>query len=150
MRLIVSMGLPPRELHPNSRAGWRAKATAKKNYRAKVGEPLAWAASLEAGKPKWPAAVVRLRYIFDKPARGAFQAHDGDNLIAWAKLPIDCLEAVELIANDRGLVYLPAEQRQADPVDPIRDNPRLEIDVWPVESTDTIVSLWLEALSYDD
>lgn len=115
--------LPPRELHPNGRAHWRAVAKAKKVYRQQAAE-LLWGQLQERGlpPPRLTKAVIRLDYYHGRPRRGRLQPQDPDNLLAWAKATIDALQDAEILADDREIIYLPPRQMDTE-------RPRLELSV---------------------
>jgi Holliday junction resolvase RusA-like endonuclease len=111
--------LPPRELHPNARAHWRAQAKAKGSYRPRSAE-LLWAQLHErdVDAPLWVRAIIQLDFYHP---RGPFQ--DPDNALAWAKTAIDAMQDAKILADDREIIYLPPGQF----IDKLR--PRLEIGV---------------------
>lgn len=101
--LTIDCPLPGRATHPNSRAHYRAKATAKKADRE-----MAFALAKEQlGKlRRWqalPRATVLLTYYVS-------QRHDRDNLIAWAKAHIDGLVDAGVLLDDNDCFYEPPRQ----------------------------------------
>jgi len=109
MATRIKLELPPKSLHPNRRATWQAKMRERGAYRKSCcGAGLAEVhVAFDGVAPCWAAATVRLVYHF---GGGRSQLHDPDNLIAWGKTSIDGLVDAGIFADDRGLVWLPAEQ----------------------------------------
>jgi crossover junction endodeoxyribonuclease RusA len=120
--VTVTLPLPPKELSPNSRCHYMAKANKKKAYRE-----YACAAVLEAGGggQRWPAAKVAITY-YHKTKRHK----DRDNIIAEMKAAIDGIEDSGLVDNDRDLTYLPVVRRTD------KNEPRVELTITHTERTD--------------
>lgn len=99
----ITLGLPPRELSPNVRANWPAKARATRKYRE-----YAWAVTLsKIGRriaPQWKRATVQATFFFQTKRR-----HDKDNLLANLKPAFDGIADAGLVENDAGLIHLPVE-----------------------------------------
>lgn len=114
--VTITLPLPPRALHPNSRPHFMAKANAAKKYRA-TASVLASACWRGPG-PKWPAAQVHIVYFFKDTRR-----RDRDNLLAWLKAGIDGIADSGIVGNDADFVYHPILLA----VD--KKRPRVEIEV---------------------
>lgn len=124
--------VPPEVLHPNSseKGQWRAAHCEKAPYL----EVAIQAAEQQRQKlfgskrPGFTAAFVRLGYFWDIQLRKRKErqpSHDPDNLIAWAKAPIDSLQRAGILSTDRRLIYYPPEQLL------IEGQGKLVIDVLP-------------------
>lgn len=114
-RLVLR--LPPKELSPNARPHWAAKARATKAYRE-----LAWAVTKDAlgrSKPMWNEATARATFYFAKAGR-----RDRGNMQAMLKPAFDGMVDAGLMVDDENLVELPPVKM----VDAKR--PRVEIEVW--------------------
>ena len=112
--VVIVLPLPPRELSPNARPHWAAKARAIKRYRQ-----TAWLCAL-AVRPSQPVQVARVtsRFFFRTLRR-----RDRDNLLASLKPAFDGIADARVVANDAGMIHMPVEQY----VD--RADPRVEIAV---------------------
>ncbi len=112
--LTLSLPLPPRELSPNARPHYMAKARAKKKYRR-----FAWATAVGANGgtgDRWPTATCQATfYVRDRRRR------DRDNLLASLKAAFDGLTDARIIEDDAGLIHLPVQ------IDVDRENPRVEL-----------------------
>lgn len=97
--ISVTLPLPPRACHPNSRPHWSVKAKASRAYRT-----LAFVAGVEAQgshRPlRWSRADVRITARF-RDAR----PRDRDNLLAAMKSAIDGLADAGIVSNDRYFSY---------------------------------------------
>jgi len=113
LRVIV-LPLPPRELSPNARPHWAAKARAVKRYRQ-----TAWLCAL-AVRPSQPIQTARVtsRFFFRNRRR-----RDRDNLLASLKPAFDGIADARVVTSDSGMIHMPVEQY----VD--RADPRVEIGV---------------------
>jgi len=111
---VIVLPLPSRELSPNARPHWAAKARAVRRYRE-----TAYLSAL-ASRPARPmrAAKVTARFFFRSRRR-----RDRDNLLASLKPAFDGLADARVVADDAGMVHMPVEQY----VD--RRNPRVELVV---------------------
>lgn len=118
IRLKVRLDLPPKELTPNCRCHFMAKANKTKKYRSAAMETAMVAAS-EAGMsdPMDRASVKATFYCRDSRAR------DADNALASLKAAFDGLADAGVVTNDRKLRFEPVEFC----VD--RDSPRVELVV---------------------
>lgn len=113
-RLVVVLPLPPRELSPNARPHWAAKARAVKLYRE-----MAYLLSLAERRARpLRAAKVTARFFFRTQRR-----RDRDNLLASLKPAFDGIADARVVTNDAGMIHIPVEQY----VD--RTDPRVEIVV---------------------
>ncbi len=106
--LEITIPLPPRETHPNARCHWRTKANAIKQQR----EDAFLAAKAALGEaninpPRWKAATILA--TFYKPSNRA-QLADQDGLNSSLKSAADGIEDAGILANDRGLTWLPPVQ----------------------------------------
>lgn len=98
--ITIDLPLPSRELHPNARPHWRAKATAAKKYRA-------WACLAtrchQIGEP-WRSVSVLSQFTFqDKRTR------DTDGLLCWLKNAFDGIQDAGVVLNDAGMTHQPVE-----------------------------------------
>jgi len=112
--MVIVLPLPPRELSPNARPHYMAKARAVKRYR-EAAYLLALAERL--GRPM-STAKVTARFFFSTRRR-----RDRDNLLASLKPAFDGIADARVVTNDSGLIHMPVEQY----VD--RTDPRVEIVV---------------------
>lgn len=101
--IAVTLPLPPKELAPNARAHYMARARATERYR----DLAAWRSRAEILRlriepPRWAAATVQVRYSFQVRRR-----RDGDNLLCSLKAAFDGLQAAGIVADDSGITYLP-------------------------------------------
>ncbi len=110
--------MPPKCLHPNSRASWRERAAKKSLYSQDAKLVVCnYIDKHFKEPPQWKEVVLSLTFIFGKHlGRGRRQRHDPDNLIAWAKTPVDALTRGGLLEDDRSIIYLPPQQVFADEV----------------------------------
>jgi len=115
-RMTVTLRLPPRELSPNARVGWAARAAAVKWYRESA--RLIALVALSRKKPLWTKARVRCRFYFADRRR-----RDRDNLLASMKAAFDGLADAGVVADDCGMIHQPVE------IGIDRALPRVEIDV---------------------
>lgn len=116
--LIITLPLPPPELHPNARPHYMAKAAKTKRYRMD-----AYLVALHARREArhvlpWPSASVRVtRYA--KTKRRA----DRDNVLASLKAAFDGIADAGVVLDDSQLTYLPVVMA-VDATDP-----RVEIEL---------------------
>lgn len=113
--LTITLRLPPKELAPNGRVCWQAKARAKREYRAHA---KVRAFLVINDPPLWRRCQVKCWFYFAQARR-----RDPDNLLAWMKAGFDGLTDAGVWADDCGLTHLPPAE------DKDRDNPRVEIVV---------------------
>ena len=119
--VTIELPLPHKNLSPNSRCHYMAKATATKKARrdARHASALAWY-QWAIIAPQWAEATVQATFYFkDRRKR------DRDNLLASLKASFDGLADSRLIANDSGLTHLPVK------VDVDKKNPRVVLTVTP-------------------
>ena len=112
MTRTIVLPLPPKELSPNARVHYMAKAKAAKRYRNRAALE---AAAVRPDKP-WKRATVQA-FVYHKIRRG----RDGDNMLASLKSAIDGLADGGIIENDRELTHKPV----VFGVD--KSNPRVEL-----------------------
>lgn len=135
----VYVALPPAVLHPNARFSWRKKIGPRKKYRQSCGLR-AYGAS-GGLRPRWKRATCHLCYY-----RASKRPMDRDNLLAWAKSAIDALQDAGIIENDKGLTFLPVEERLG--VDPTAEELRIEIIARQFGVTDANVYSIQEGLTW--
>ena len=112
--MVIVLPLPPRELSPNARPHWAAKARAVRRYRE-----TAYLSSLAERRARpMRVAKVTARFFFRTRRR-----RDRDNLLASLKPAFDGIADAGIVTDDSAMVHMPVEQR----VD--RANPRVEIAV---------------------
>lgn len=115
--ITITLRLPPRELSPNWRGHWAAKAAKIKAYRSLA----AWESGLEVIRNDWSScrrATAQATFYHATRRR-----RDADNLLGLCKPIFDSLQDSGVIDNDSGLTHLPV-QCEID-----RDNPRVEITI---------------------
>lgn len=88
--------LPPKELHPNARPHWAAKAKAAKLYRSTVLVDVI--SALSDIPSRMGKATLSLHYFVPTA-----HDHDDDNLAAWFKAGRDGLADAGLVANDKDI-----------------------------------------------
>ncbi|MBM4019810.1 MAG: endodeoxyribonuclease RusA [Planctomycetes bacterium] len=112
--MVIVLPLPPRELSPNARPHYMAKARAVKRYRE-----TAYLSSLAVRLVRpMQAAKVTARFFFR-----TCRHRDRDNLLASLKPAFDGIADARVVGNDAGMIHMPVEQY----VD--RADPRVEIVV---------------------
>ena len=112
--LTITLRLPPRELSPNARPHYLAKAEIVKAYRRGAYlKALVW-------QPRSPLALARVtaRFWFKDRRR-----RDRDNLLASLKAAFDGLADAGVVADDSRMIHMPVE------CDVDRRRPRVEITV---------------------
>jgi Holliday junction resolvase RusA-like endonuclease len=112
--MVIVLPLPPRELSPNARPHWAAKARAVRQYR----ETAYLSALAECRARPLRVARVTARFYFRTQRR-----RDRDNLLASLKPAFDGIADAGVVANDAGMIHMPVEQ-YVDRIDP-----RVEIAV---------------------
>ena len=100
--LTLVLPKPPRELMPNGRVHWRAKARLTKAHRQYA--QVAALAALKGERPEWRRAVAQVVWYSPQAAR-----LDGDNCLSAAKSYFDGLADAGVVANDRGITHLPVQ-----------------------------------------
>jgi crossover junction endodeoxyribonuclease RusA len=111
--MIVTLPLPHKNLSPNSRCHWRAKASAVKAYRS-----AALIAAYGKGDAPLDSAQVKCVFYFRDVRR-----RDSDNLLASMKSAFDGLVDAKIFKDDNRLTHLPVEQHKDG------KNPRVEIHI---------------------
>ncbi len=116
--LTITLPLPPRELHPNARCHYMAKAKKTKQYRNDAA--LAAVAAKREAKMVYPmpAAIVQATFI-TKTKRHM----DPDNALASLKSAIDGLTDARVLHSDRDVTHLPIKFEQE------RTNPRVVLRI---------------------
>jgi len=109
----IEVPLPPPTLHPNKlprTAQARGRRDADKaKYRSDCTACILAAVRTEYYlKELVKSCAITYLYRFQNPKAGH---HDQDNLIAWAKVALDCLQG-HVIENDRGVKALHAIQEK--------------------------------------
>ena len=111
--ILLALSLPPKELHPNSRVHWAAKARAVKAYRQQTGiMTLLWQ------HLHWKRVTVQATFYFKTSRR-----RDGDNLLASLKPAFDGLVDAGVLVDDSGITHLPVTVK----ID--KENPRVELRI---------------------
>ena len=87
--IVIDLPLPPKELHPNARPHWRAKARATKLAR---GEARLVASTV---RPAVPLVSATYKLEFRLPRK-----QDPDNLDAWCKAYRDGLVDAGILIDD--------------------------------------------------
>lgn len=124
--VTVTLPIPARSLSPNARVHWAARSKARGYQRsnAKFATFVALSTSPGPDTYRWPSASILVRWY------GA-TAHclrlDADNIIGSLKGAVDGLADAGLIADDRGVTWLPPV-RAVD-----KANPRVELVVTKTE-----------------
>jgi crossover junction endodeoxyribonuclease RusA len=115
----IELPLPPRDLHPNARVHWAAKARRVKAYRYRA--YLAGCVQRVGQRHAWAAAEVHT--TFHVPDR---RRRDPDGLMASLKAAWDGLVDAGILADDDRLVI------HAPTICVDRERPRVEIEVCEV------------------
>jgi Holliday junction resolvase RusA-like endonuclease len=97
--VTITLPLPRRELSPNSRCHWRAKARIVKQSRTTAREMVQLSTH---APPPYTAACCEPRFFFANNRK-----RDRDNLLASLKPSFDGLADGGLIVNDSAITYLP-------------------------------------------
>jgi crossover junction endodeoxyribonuclease RusA len=110
LEIGVVLPLPARNLSPNSRVCWQAKARSVKAYRL-------FSFSLAQRYPRrWKSAEAEATFYFADRRR-----RDRDNLLASLKAAFDGIAAAGVVEDDADLTHLPVR------IEVDRENPRVEI-----------------------
>lgn len=118
-QLTVILTLPPRELSPNWRGHFMAKARAVRKYRQQAwGEAMFQIQQAQGSVPWWKNATLKATFWFSDLRR-----RDRDNLLASLKPAFDGLADAHVVVNDSCITYLPVE------IGLDRANPRVELEV---------------------
>lgn len=118
--MTIILPLPPKELSPNGRPHFMAKARAVKKYR----QMAHFKVLSERGfnlRPRHKSATCQINWYAKSKRR-----RDGDNALASSKAAIDGIADSGFIDNDSGLTHLPVIFH----VD--KANPRVEITITPL------------------
>lgn len=100
--ITIELPLPHKNLSPNSRCHWRAKAAATAKARGDSRNATCDQINRKHSSWDWPAATVQATFYFrDK------RKHDKDNSLSSLKAYFDGLADAGLITNDSGLTHLP-------------------------------------------
>jgi crossover junction endodeoxyribonuclease RusA len=119
--MTFTLPLPPKELSPNARVHWAAKAAVTKWYRAEA-RVAGW--RVPAGqRPGWTEAVASV--VVYAPTR---RRMDRDNALASLKSAFDGLVDAGILADDAGLHHAPLRLEHD------KARPRVEITIEPVEA----------------
>jgi len=99
----IELPLPHKNLSPNSRCHWRAKAAATKKARSESRLITMDAMNRsDCAEWFWPAAKVRAVFYFKDHRK-----RDRDNALSSLKAHFDGLADAGLISNDSGLTHMP-------------------------------------------
>ena len=106
--ISIELPLPPKQMHPNRRAHWRAKMKPKAEQRSTARILAVHAirdsiAGLKHSPPHWKMAEVQSTWYLARE-------NDPDNLVAWMKGTLDGLADAGIVGNDRGFVLMPPKQ----------------------------------------
>jgi len=112
MTIRIVLPLPAKQLSPNARVCWQAKARATKEYRS-----ISFFVS-QRFLSRWKAAEVESVFYFRDRRR-----RDRDNLLASLKAAFDGIASAGIVDDDANLTHLPVRLE----VD--RDAPRVEISI---------------------
>lgn len=114
--ITVRIGIPARSLSPNARVHWAKKARARKCQRISA----AMSASFVMTGDKWPWTNATIEPRVFWPTR---RVVDGDNMLAMLKGAIDGLVDAGLLADDKGVKFLPCVMGYS------KEDPRVELVV---------------------
>ena len=125
-KFTLVLGLPPKELNPNSRPHFRKKAEKTKGYRLHAAEngKIGMREILSKSMP-WRYVSIRATY-FHKTWRFL----DRDNILASLKSAFDGMVDAGILTDDKDVTHLPVV-REYDNV-----NPRVEIIVYRSDDDD--------------
>lgn len=128
MKLVVTVPIPPRELHPNGRPHWAKKARAAKVARRQghdAARLIMFAERMRNWSPLWDRAEISAVF-YVKDRRGLKQ--DQDNAVASLKNYCDGIADAGVVVNDRCFVWKsPPVAFEADKI----GRPRVEITITP-------------------
>lgn len=116
--VTVTIPVPHRSLSPNARAYWAVKAKHKQNARHTA--QILTLKETKCSIHNWPTASVAVVW-FARTASGLRMDHD--NIIGSLKGTIDGIADAGLLADDRGVTWLPPR------VEVDKLNPRIEITI---------------------
>ncbi len=121
--VTVTLPIPARSLSPNARVHWAARSKARAGQRA-LAAMRARGAMPGPFPYRWPSASILVRW-YGKTAQCL--RLDADNIIGSLKGAVDGLADAGLIADDRGVTWLPPV-RAVD-----KANPRVELVIIKTE-----------------
>ena len=99
--VVLELPLPDRDLHPNSRVHYMAKARKTKNHRAMAKVVAMFAKEHDV---PWKAATVLCQFTFRDHRR-----RDKDSLLSCQKAYFDGIQDARVIEDDSQLTFLPVE-----------------------------------------
>lgn len=114
--MTITLPLPPRELHPNARVHFMARAKQTKSYRFHAAVVVRQTRVGVA--ERWKTATVQATFYFKDKRR-----RDKDGMLSSLKASFDGLADAGLIADDSGLTHLPVIVKLD------KKNPRVELIV---------------------
>lgn len=119
MTYTIEIPLPPKELKPNIRSHYMAKAKATKKYKEwACNACLICLSDLGIRPPELEAATVQVTYYNSTNRR-----LDPDNILSSMKAAFDGITKSGLISDDKYLTHLPVRQLKD------AENPRVEIQI---------------------
>jgi len=122
--LKITVGLPPKLVSPNARAGFYMKSSAVRLQREEAFyQALSVLNELGLKKPRWRRIAVTAEFF--KPGARAKRA-DADNCIASLKGVLDGLQDAGIVHNDQGVEWEKVSQHVGMSV---KGKPRVEITV---------------------
>jgi len=116
--LTITLGLPPKELNPNSRPHWGKKAGATKRYRLE--SQLVTINEMVRHNIREPFQRLTITPVFYHDTN---RRRDGDNALASLKAAFDGLVSAGLVIDDSLITHKPVEFR----ID--KDKPRVELRI---------------------
>ena len=118
--LRITLPLPGKDLSPNARPHFMAKAKQVRELRqATAIEAMVWCRE-NANTFPWPEATIQLTFYFARNGR-----RDPDNLLASAKAAFDGLRDAGVLMDDDKITHLPVEWKKD------KDHPRLVLELYP-------------------
>lgn len=119
MTLTITMPLPPKELSPNGRSHWRAKAKAVKSYRKRAAEE-AMVSVYEQNQDWTPLEDPHIQVTYYHKTSNF---RDPDNILACLKSAIDGLVDGGIMTDDCDVTYYPVKRLKDS------ERPRVELKV---------------------
>lgn len=117
MTLTITLPIPPKELSPNARPHFQAKAKKVKQYRNRA--MLEVLAQVPGGyKPMFKRAEVHIDWFTETARR-----MDGDNALACLKSAFDGVTDSGFLSDDRGLTHHPVRFEKD------KDHPRVVLTI---------------------
>lgn len=123
--ITITLPVPPKEVRPNGRPHWRAKAAAVKKMRV-----ASWSEAIlnnDNHLPKWTHASIKIDW-FHPTTRFL----DRDNIIASCKAYIDGIVDAGVLSDDRDVTYEPVGRFKAA----AGTYPRVELTVTQTQQED--------------